>query len=156
MLTYTLAQGEQYDSFLQLMREQTDTDYEVVLKSMGLTWEEYAELFRVRGEVYGIYSDEQQAGFYWIELRDDTLHLHGLVLKDTFHGQGIGTAVLKELEYEYSDHAQVIELGVDQSNVRAKALYERLGYETAKVLDEVGFYVMQKPLSRKEANESLT
>lgn len=28
---------------------------------------------------------EQQAGFYWIELRDDTLHLHGLILKDTFH-----------------------------------------------------------------------
>lgn len=152
MLAYRPVQRGQYDLFLELMRQQTDTDYEHVLQLMELTWQEYAQLFRERGQVYGIYSDEQLAGFYWIELRGETLHLHGLILKDAFQGQGIGTAVLQKLEQEYRDQAQVIELGVDQTNAGAKALYERLGYETADVLDELKFIVMRKPLSREEAS----
>jgi ribosomal protein S18 acetylase RimI-like enzyme len=132
------------------MLEQTDTDYVRVLGLMGLTWEEYAQLFRTRGQVFGIYSDEQLVGFYWIELRGVGLHLHGLILEDGFHGKGIGTAVLKKLEHDYKEKAHHIELGVDQTNMRAKALYERIGYEVVEVLDDVGFYVMQKQLSHEE------
>ena len=43
--------------------------------------------------------------------------------------------------------ADVIELGVEQDNEEANALYERLGFEVAKVLPELGFEIMTKRLS---------
>jgi ribosomal protein S18 acetylase RimI-like enzyme len=101
---------------------------------------------QVRGQVYGIYQDGQLAGFYWIEEREDTLHLHGLILKSEFQGQGIGSQVLAMLAASYRSRVKAIELGVHRSNERAIALYERTGFETARTLDDLGFLVMQKPL----------
>jgi ribosomal protein S18 acetylase RimI-like enzyme len=39
---------------------------------------------------------------------------------------------------------EAIELGVHQSNERAKALYERLGFQVLRYRPEVGFFIMQK------------
>ncbi|HZD55717.1 MAG TPA: GNAT family N-acetyltransferase, partial [Anaerolineales bacterium] len=125
MITYRLASEEQYDEFLALMRRQTDTDYERVLEVLGMSWEEFAGSFRTLGQVYGIYEDDDLAGFYWMELRGEALHLHGLILDEGFQGRGIGTRVLGNLAAEYRDQARYIELGVDQTNTKAKALYER-------------------------------
>jgi ribosomal protein S18 acetylase RimI-like enzyme len=41
---------------------------------------------------------------------------------------------------------EAIELGVHRSNPRAIALYERAGFQTVKVLEELGFYIMQRSL----------
>jgi ribosomal protein S18 acetylase RimI-like enzyme len=147
MITYRLASEEQYDEFLALMRRQTDTDYERVLEVLGMSWEEFAGSFRTLGQVYGIYEDDDLAGFYWMELRGEALHLHGLILNEGFQGRGIGTRVLGNLAAEYRDQARYIELGVDQTNTKAKALYERVGYRVVKTLEDVGFYVMQKALT---------
>jgi ribosomal protein S18 acetylase RimI-like enzyme len=147
MITYKPARDEQYDEFLKLMRRTTDTDYEGVLELMGISWKEFAGSFRTLGKVYGIYEDDDLAGFYWIELRGDVLHLHGLILDEGFQGRGLGTGVLKKIEAEYRDQVRCIESGVDQTNTRAKHLYERMGCQVVKTLEDVRFYIMQKELA---------
>ena len=84
--------------------------------------------------------------FYWTELREDTLHLHGLILKPGFRGQGIGTTVLNRLSYDYRGEADRIELGVYQDNTGAIRLYERIGFEITRNLEDLHFYIMQKAL----------
>jgi len=76
---------------------------ENTLRIMQMTWDEYTQIFRTRGEVRAIYQDAELAGFYWTEERRDTLHLHGLILKADFQGQGIGTTVLTMLAESYID-----------------------------------------------------
>ena len=45
-----------------------------------------------------------------------------------------------------TEQLDCIELGVHGSNIRVKKLYERVGYETVKTYDDLGFVVMQKRL----------
>ena len=146
MLTFTKAQPKDYDEFMQLQAKQAGHYLDQTLELMGTTWQEYTHLFQTVGQVFGIYRDGQLAGFYWIEQRDRILHLHGLILKSEFQGQGIGSQVLTLLETEYRARVDAIELGVHESNVRAIALYERFGYRTVKTLADLGFLVMQKEL----------
>jgi ribosomal protein S18 acetylase RimI-like enzyme len=120
---------------------------ENTLQIMQLTWDEYAQIFRMRGEVHAIYQDAALAGFYWIEERGDTLHLHGLILKADFQGQGIGTAVLAMLAERYTGKLDKIELGVYQANSGAIRLYEKTGYQITRSLDDLHFYIMHKTLN---------
>jgi ribosomal protein S18 acetylase RimI-like enzyme len=148
MLSYRAARTEDYDGFLDILHDQAAGYLEPTLRLMQMTWQEFAHQFRTVGQVYGIYRDGQLAGFYWIEERGDILHLHGLILKSEFQGQGIGTQVLTRLSTKYKERFTAIELGVHKSNVRAIALYERMGYETVKSLEDLGFFVMQKRLRK--------
>jgi len=43
----------------------------------------------------------------------------------------------------------VIELGVHDSNLQAKALYERMGYVTVRRVEALGFAVMQAQVKGK-------
>lgn len=147
MLEYLPAKTDQYETFVQLTQDQAQGYLEGTLELMKITWEEYSHLFRTIGQVYGIYKNGRVAGFFWIEEREKILHLHGLILKKDFQGQGIGTQVLRDLEARYGDRMECIELGVHESNARAKKLYERTGYETVKTYSDLGFDVMQKRLS---------
>lgn len=141
-----LAAAEDYDQFLEWTRNETVGYLGPTLELMQMTWAEFESLFRTVGRVYGIYEDGLPAGFYWIEERGSILHLHGLILLESFRGRGIGTEVLTHVEDRYQGKVDAIELGVHESNARARSLYERLGFETVKVLDDLGFYVMQKRL----------
>jgi len=146
MLTFKPAMDEQYDEFFQLMQKEAADYLQHTMELMQITPEQARHLFGHVGQVYGIYQGDQLAGFYWIEERDEILHLHSLVLREEFQGRGIGTQVLEMLERDYRSRMTAIELGVHQSNARAKLLYERLGYQTVKYLPELGFYIMQKSL----------
>lgn len=148
---YERASAGDYDKFLGWTRDEAGY-LGPTLELMQMTWPEFETLFRTVGQVYGICEDGQPAGFYWIEERDAVLHLHGLILQESFRGRGIGTKALKMLEDRYREEMDVIELGVHESNVRARALYDKLGYETVKVLDHLGFYVMQKRLETGAAS----
>ncbi len=147
MLSYKRATPEQYDEFMQLMQAEAADYLESTLSLMQMTLAEMQHLFQTVGQVHGIYQDGVVAGFYWIEARGRTLHLHGLILKQAFQRQGIGTAVLKQLEADYLGRVETIELGVHQANAGARALYEKLGYLSVKHLEALGFYIMQKPLA---------
>ena len=150
MLEYEPAKLEQYEEFLQLMRDDAAEYLERTMALMEMTWEEFSQLFRTVGEVVGVYEDGAIAGFYWIEEREAVLHLHALILKEGFRGRGIGTGVLRELEDRHGAGVDAIELGVHESNRRARALYERLGFETVKRLDELGFEVMRKGMGSRD------
>ncbi len=140
MLTYKPATCEQYDVFWQFISREA-TDY------MQMTLEEAQHLFGTVGQAYGIYQEDTLAGFYWIEERDNVLQLLGLVLASEFQGKGIGTQVLTMLATTYCGKVETIELGVHELNVRARSLYERLGYQTVRYMDDLGFYIMQCPLA---------
>jgi ribosomal protein S18 acetylase RimI-like enzyme len=147
MLTYSPPTPEQYDEFLQMMWDDGQAYWENTMRIMQMTWEEYTQIFRTRGEMKAIYLDDNLAGFYWIEEREDTLHLHGLILKTIFQRQGIGTAVLTMLAEKYTGKLGKIELGVYQTNSGAIRLYEKMGFQITRSLDDLRFYIMQKPLT---------
>lgn len=147
MLSFSPATPGQYDEFLKMMWDDGQDYWENTLRVMQMTWEEYAQIFHTRGEVFAIFQDDALAGFYWIEERVDTLHLHGLILKTGYQGQGIGTTILTMLANRYSGKLDKIELGVYQANSGAIRLYEKLGYCITKRLDDLQFFIMQKPLA---------
>jgi ribosomal protein S18 acetylase RimI-like enzyme len=149
MLTYNLAPVEQYDELFQLMETDSSDYLQDSLKIMQITRAQFAHLFKTVGEIYAIYQDEHLAGFYWIEERGNTVHLHGLILKPSFQGQGIGTQVLQMLIDHYQGRMNIIELGVHKSNVRARSLYLRLGFVVVDFRDELGYFIMQKNLASK-------
>ena len=146
MLTFKLATGDQYETFFQLMLNEASDYLLRTMELMHMTLEQARHLFEHVGQVYGIYEDDKSVGFYWIEERYKVLHLHGLVLREEFQGKGIGTQVLKMLESEYGPRVAAIELGVHQSNEKAKRLYERMGFQTVIYRSELGFYIMRKSL----------
>jgi ribosomal protein S18 acetylase RimI-like enzyme len=147
MIIYSPPSPEQYDEFLQMMWDDGQAYWENTMRIMQMTWEEYAQIFRTRGEVKAIYLDDNLTGFYWIEEREDNLHLHGLILKTIFQRQGIGTAVLTRLVEKYTGKLGKIELGVYQTNSGAIRLYEKMGFQITRSLDDLRFYIMQKPLT---------
>jgi ribosomal protein S18 acetylase RimI-like enzyme len=152
MLKFVPATPEQYDQFLQMMWEDGQEYLENTLRVMQMTLAEYAQIFRTRGEVRAIYQDADLAGFYWVEERGDTLHLHGLILKAKFQGQGIGTSVLTMLAESYASKMNIIELGVYQANSGAIKLYEKMGYKITRSLDDLHFYIMQKSLTSQSVS----
>lgn len=151
MLTYGKATAKQRDAFLVLLREKTGGYLEPTLRVMGMTWDEFADMVRTVGEVRAILRARTTVGFAWIERRDRTLHVHGVALEPPFRGQGIGTAVFRDLEEEYRASVDAIELGVHESNPRARALYERLGFRVETALPDVGFTVLRKPIGAPRA-----
>jgi ribosomal protein S18 acetylase RimI-like enzyme len=146
MLTYRPIAAGEFDDFLELLLSEAGDYLPRTLELMGLTLEAAKERFRKTGQVYAICEGEAPAGYYWTEERGTVLHLHGLALRGEFQGRGIGTQVLDMLADRYAGKMQAIELGVHESNARAKRLYEKLGYKTVKRLEELGFYVMQLSL----------
>jgi ribosomal protein S18 acetylase RimI-like enzyme len=149
MLVYKPVTVDQYDELFQLMEADAVDYLNDTLRLMQLTKVQFAQLFRTVGKICTINQDDHLAGFYWIEEREDVLHLHGLILQACFQGQGIGTEVVRMLIDRYQGQMDAIELGVHQSNPRAQKLYHRLGFEVVKFRDELGYYIMQKPLARK-------
>lgn len=147
MLSIELATPEQCDEFLQMMRAEMSDYLEQTLRLMNMTWERFVELYRSRGSVFAVHQDGALAGYYWIEIAEQILHLHGLILLPEFRGRGIGTQILRKLAREHASQAKAIELGVKDENARARRLYEREGFQVVKSLQEMGFTVMQKPVS---------
>jgi len=146
-ISFIDAAPDQYDQFMIMMKEELDDYLEPSLEQVGLTWEEYGEVFRTVGDVCEINFDGAAVGFYWIELRAHVLHIHALILKPEFQNKGIGGAVLNILDENFRDRAKTMELGVHESNNGARALYERRGFKAVRKLDDIGFIIMQKPTS---------
>jgi ribosomal protein S18 acetylase RimI-like enzyme len=56
-------------------------------------------------------------------------YLYALRVKPEYRGRGLGTRLLQAAEQELLDRRmQAASIGVEKSNLRARALYERLGY----------------------------
>jgi len=145
MLTFERPKAGQYAELMELMMHEGDYLRDS-LRLMQMTQDEFDRLFRTVGQVYRILIGDQLVGFYWIEQRDNILHLHGLMLKEQFQGKGIGTQILHKLISENHGKVKEIELGVHESNLRAIGLYERNGFDTVTTLPDLKFRIMKKNL----------
>ena len=144
-MTFECPRAEEYAELMELMMQEGDYLRES-LRLLEMSKAEFDHLFRTVGQVYCIYDDGQLAGFYWIEQRENTLHLHGLILKPQFQGRGIGSTIIQKLVLENQGRVNEVELGVHESNSRAIGLYERNGFETVKILPDLKFRIMRKKL----------
>jgi ribosomal protein S18 acetylase RimI-like enzyme len=142
------APDEQMGEFLALLRVHMADYVERTMEQMNLSWSEFEQLVQKVGQVFAIHVGDDSAGYLWIEERNRTLHIHGLILREPLQNRGIGSRALLELENSHSPQVNAIELGVHYSNLRARALYERLGFQVVRDLEDLGFWVMQKPLHR--------
>jgi ribosomal protein S18 acetylase RimI-like enzyme len=135
---------QRFDRFAELFTEFMPPNADAVYAELGLTRQEAAELPLQIGELRQVIEEGEVAGYVWIELRERTLHVHALLLEPEFRGQGLGARVLADLEDEFCDRIDEVELGVLPRNDRAIALYEHSGFE--RVDDRLGFLIMRKAL----------
>jgi ribosomal protein S18 acetylase RimI-like enzyme len=138
------ATQEEKAELLAFMRGDLSDDVGVIMRFLGITWSEFERLYASRGEVRAIMADGVSVGYWWIEHRERELHLHAIFVLPSHRGRGIGTAALRGLQREFRGKADVSELGVQESNERARSLYAREGFTTASRLAEIGFLVMRK------------
>ncbi|MBO9309180.1 MAG: GNAT family N-acetyltransferase [Chloroflexi bacterium] len=78
--------------------------------------------------------DAQVVGFGQLTLWRRVAEISDLSVTQAQRGRGIGTALLKHLIALGAAQRPVIEIGVAQRNVRALALYQRLGFRHDRTL----------------------
>ena len=88
------ASRDEKDNLLSLMREHMADRLERTLQLMGLTPEQFVELYHTRGEVRTLRHRGTVAGFFWCDGRDRELHLHAIFVLPDRRGLGIGSALL--------------------------------------------------------------
>lgn len=102
-------------------------------------------------------SEGDRAGYYWTEIREQTLFLSGLVISSLFRGKRIGPHVLNLIE----DSAKVkglnrCALAVSRFNKHAIHVYSSRGYKIIKeelnyfgaILPNRSRYIMEKELEQ--------
>ncbi|GAA3024172.1 ribosomal protein S18-alanine N-acetyltransferase [Tetragenococcus solitarius] len=80
---------------------------------------------------------EKIVGFIGSRASLNDLHVTHVAVHPDFQKVGIGSFLLDEVEaFAYRQHCQTISLEVRISNIDAKRLYRKLGYETTKRLEK--------------------
>ena len=134
-----------YTRFWALFVESMPADANGVYESLGVTPKEAERLPREIGELRQIETGGDVAGFAWTEVRGRTLHVHALLLEPEFRGRGLGAEALSGVEHAFRGRIDEVELGVLPGNERARALYERMGFE--QVGERLGFLIMRTSVS---------
>jgi len=147
MLTLEPARTDQhYETLLDLIFHQRSNYLEPVQDLTGLTWDQFGHFFRTTGTAFRIFREGELVGLCWVEIRAETIFLLGLIVKPDFEGQGIGSQALIRLETDPLPDIRRIRLQVHAANIRARALYEHMGYHAIDYACSSGFYTMQKTL----------
>jgi ribosomal protein S18 acetylase RimI-like enzyme len=76
-----------------------------------------------------ILADEVPVGYCSIEEREDDIHLRELVIRPEAQGQGVGSALLRQVQALARERGVPIRLGTFHAN-RAQELYARLGFRS--------------------------
>lgn len=139
-----------YDEFWSLFQQAMPADADEVVARLGIEPGEYERLPREIGELRQIQGDRDTTGYVWLEVRGRELHVHALLLRPEYRGLGLGGRVLESLVKTYRDDVDVVELGVEPSNIAARTVYERAGFEY--VGERLGFLIMRQSLRAEQAN----
>jgi ribosomal protein S18 acetylase RimI-like enzyme len=81
--------------------------------------------------------DRERAGRFYVDRSEREINVIDLALLPAFRGRGIGSALLGSVIDEARDDGREVLFFVEQSN-RARALYERLGFELS---GDLGVYL---------------
>ena len=68
-------------------------------------------------------------GYIQTQARDGALHLANIVLRPNARGQGVGAVLIRYLQSTAERQGRAVTLKVFRSNPRARAFYERHGFE---------------------------
>lgn len=79
-----------------------------------------------------VYRGEELAGYYRFAPAEGKMELDDLYILPAYRGQGVGTAVLRDC---LAAAEKPVFLYVFTRNVRARALYERLGFREVQAVD---------------------
>ena len=125
------------------LRPATEHDFAFLFRLVRTTMREYAEPIwgwddgaqELRfGEGFEpaawqiICVDGRSVGGLSVEPHEDELFLGSLYLMPPVQGKGIGSAIVRAVQQEASKLGFTVELSVLITNVRARRLYERLGF----------------------------
>ena len=146
MIIFKPVTESQYTEFLNLMLDHMADYIDTTMELLGMSVNEFEHFMKTLGQVFSINWNNEVAGYYWIEERGQELHLHGIVLKEEYQRQGIGTSTLRMIEKQYKGQKDFIELGVHLSNKRALKLYQELGYKIETTKEDLKFHIMRKKL----------
>ena len=95
--------------------------------------------------IYVAESDKELVGYLSIEQYPDYLYLDDFCIDEKYRNLGIGTELLKNAQaYAIDKNVPQIRLHVEQSNLGAIKLYQRLGYKIEN--KENSRYLMIKPI----------
>jgi ribosomal protein S18 acetylase RimI-like enzyme len=72
--------------------------------------------------------DGQDAGMLYVQERTEELYLASIEILPAFQRRGIGTAVIRELIAAAARLGKPVALQVLKGNIRARSLYQRLGF----------------------------
>lgn len=134
------------DELFELILAELGGQVDDALAFLGMTREQFAQIYQATGEVRVIEEEGTNVGYLWIEQRGRTLHVHALILHPHARGRGIGTRVLQMLRSEFSRRVDEIELGVRDANVAAIRFYERAGFRRVPTETAPGFSIMRLSL----------
>ena len=84
--------------------------------------------------------DGERAGRLYVYRGDDDIRIMDIAVAQSFRGQGIGTALLRELMAEALSSGRTLSIHVEMQNP-ARSLYDRLGFVP---VGEHGVYVLMK------------
>lgn len=145
-MEYRSPTGSEREELLAQVIAQLGAQGEEALRFLGMTREEFAEIYRVTGEVRIVVDEGRDVGGVWIEERGRQLHIHAIILRPEARGRGIGTRIIQALRNEFTPRVDEIELGVQDSNADAIRFYERVGFRKVRAETMPGFSILRLPL----------
>jgi ribosomal protein S18 acetylase RimI-like enzyme len=83
------------------------------------------------GESWIVVLEKRAVGFFTLAASAERIMLNTLCVAPVHQGAGIGTKVLNHLQAQADARRVPLELSVLRVNVRARALYERMGFAVA-------------------------
>jgi GNAT superfamily N-acetyltransferase len=164
LITFTVLHPEDIDILLPLARRIWHAHYP------GIITIEQIDYMLARGYTREVILDEiEHKGIFWFAIRQDTtmigfisvgpygdciMKLHKLYLLPEYHGKGIGSRALTEVELlAKQQSAATLVLNVNKHNQKAITAYQRAGWHiTDEVVLDIGSgyvmndYVMSKQL----------
>lgn len=79
--------------------------------------------------------DEKDVGFIQIDESIDSINIIEIHIIPEYQGKGIGSSILKNIIERANNISKIVKIGCFKDNIRARNLYERLGFKVVKTTD---------------------
>lgn len=102
--------------------------------AMNKMYEMIEYLDNGKAAVYAVSDEDETAGFAWVyptvQQSERSLHIKALVVREDKRGRGLGQQLYRTIFNSAREEGiNIIETWVDTGNIRARKLYDRIGFE---------------------------